>query len=182
MTRPRSPRGRKQKGDAAEGRVKRALQDLGYTVVDGRMTEPGLDLIAWESPSARPWCIEVKARGEVYDLGPDDKRSIFGRDQWCLTRGWRYNLIFVRNAEPLVGLVLRIDGLVVSEKRKGLSLMVYEQSRLALPARPTPLPWEFSGTPSAPAAKRPIANSNDAFLRAQEYAAKYPSPRPIWEE
>lgn len=154
MTTPRSPRGRKAKGDLAEARVKRALQDIGYTVIDGRMTEPGLDLVAWETPSARPWCIEVKARGELYDLGPEDKRSIFGRDQWCVRRGWRYALIFIRNDEPLVGLVNRIDGLVTSERRKGLSLMVYEQARMALPERADPLPWEFSGAPSALASPR----------------------------
>lgn len=152
MTRgPQSPRGRKAKGDLAEARVKRALQNGGYTVIDCRMTEPGLDLMFWTTPKALPHGVEVKARGKLYDLGPDDKTSIWKRAQWCEARGWAYTLAFIENATPLRAIFYSVEGLEPNAKRGGLSLKVYEWGKLVLPAVATPLPWDLPGTPSASA-------------------------------
>lgn len=113
MTTPRSPRGRKAKGDLGERQVRNLLQSVyGLKVLDGRMTEPGCDLIL--NPQAvvevknRPWrTIGGVERAAL--LGAAIYHRTGGVAHWLITHedgGWQLSMID-RKADGRIGLVYR---------------------------------------------------------------------------
>ena len=114
MPTPRSPRGRKAKGDLGERQAKAILQGWGLTVLDGRMTEPGVDLIL--NPEA---VVEVKnhswsalggiARQDLFKAAELHRRK--GVAHWCLfhePEGWLLARIGLNPKTFRVGLVYRL--------------------------------------------------------------------------
>jgi len=133
VTTPRSPRGARLKGDNGEGLVADALERSGLYWIDGKPTESGADGILIDRGGRLDHLAEVKARAIAPSwMEPKVKSSIARRAALCRSRNWAYILYFIRDDQPAKALKFTVGGLVPSQKRKGLSLELYEAGFLDL--------------------------------------------------
>lgn len=101
MTTPRSPRGRKAKGDLGERQAKAILEAYGLKVLDGRMTEPGCDLIL--NPQA---VVEVK-NCPWASIGGTDRKSLLAAAEIHRARGIAHWVITFESDGPKLGWIDR---------------------------------------------------------------------------
>lgn len=146
MTRPRSPRGAKKKGDKAEAQVAEALGWKGLLAVDGKPAESGADLYVFAKDPFAGWVVdhfaEVKARWFKHpsSLEPKAKRALAKRAAWARAKNIPYRLYYIGDDRPTQARIFTVGDLAPSAIRNGLTLGLYEAGLLDLsPPRSPPL-------------------------------------------
>lgn len=125
MTGPRSPRGRKAKGNLGERTMKLRLQNLGHTVLDGRMTEPAVDLILLCCRQL----VEVKTYRWNAMPSPVRRACAQAGDLWR-SRGYHHFIVCeALEAKPLV---------LTAGMRENRASMLYKPSNLLTASCSTP--------------------------------------------